>query len=95
MLLILGIWRHAYRRFPLRYDPLYWGAVFPLGMYTVCTGRLARAVDAPYLFLIARGFIWVAFAAWLLAALGLAARLAHLRATASRVDAGHGDPAAS
>ena len=32
MLLILGIWRHVIRRFPLRYDPLYWGAVFPLGM---------------------------------------------------------------
>jgi anaerobic selenocysteine-containing dehydrogenase len=37
MLIILGIWRHIYRRFPLRYDPLYWGAVFPLGMYTACT----------------------------------------------------------
>ena len=32
MLVILGIWRHLIRRFPLRYDPLYWGAVFPLGM---------------------------------------------------------------
>ncbi|MCL4675031.1 MAG: tellurite resistance/C4-dicarboxylate transporter family protein, partial [Pararhodobacter sp.] len=27
MLLILGVWRHIYKRFPLRYDPLYWGAV--------------------------------------------------------------------
>jgi hypothetical protein len=34
MLLVLALWRHVYRRFPLRYDPLYWGAVFPLyGMY--------------------------------------------------------------
>jgi tellurite resistance protein TehA-like permease len=79
MLIILGVWRHLYRRFPLRYDPLYWGAVFPLGMYTVCTGRLARAVDAPFLFAIARGFIWIAFAAWLLAAIGLASRLVHVR----------------
>ncbi|MEP6860308.1 MAG: tellurite resistance/C4-dicarboxylate transporter family protein, partial [Deltaproteobacteria bacterium] len=30
MLLILGVWRHLVRKFPLRYDPLYWGAVFPL-----------------------------------------------------------------
>jgi len=75
MLVILGVWRHVYRRFPLRYDPLYWGAVFPLGMYTVCTGRLARAIDVPYLFTFARGFVWIAIAGWLLAAVGLGARL--------------------
>ena len=46
---ILGVWRHVYRRFPLRYDPLYWGAVFPLGMYTVAHRASRRAVDAPYL----------------------------------------------
>ncbi len=76
MLVILGIWRHGYRRFPLRYDPLYWGAVFPLGMYTVCTGRLARSVDAPYLFNVSRGFVFVAFAAWAAAFLGLLVHLA-------------------
>jgi tellurite resistance protein TehA-like permease len=72
MLLILGVWRHGYRRFPLKYDPLYWGAVFPLGMYTVCTARLARAVDAPFLLTFARGFLWIAYAAWLAVAVGLA-----------------------
>jgi tellurite resistance protein TehA-like permease len=82
MLVILGVWRHAFRHFPLRYDPLYWGAVFPLGMYTVCTGRLARAVDAPYLMAIARIFVWVAFVAWLLTAFGLASHLLRFRGSA-------------
>jgi tellurite resistance protein TehA-like permease len=64
MLLVLGVWRHVYRRFPFRYDPLYWGAVFPLGMYTAATARLAKAVDAPYLWSIPRVSIFVALAAW-------------------------------
>jgi len=75
MLVILGIWRHLYRRFPLRYDPLYWGAVFPLGMYTVSTLRLSQAINAPYLLIVPRVFIVVATAAWLLTAAGLCASL--------------------
>jgi hypothetical protein len=26
MPVILGVWRHVYRRFPLKYSPMYWGA---------------------------------------------------------------------
>lgn len=75
MLLTLGVWRHGVRRFPLAYDPLYWGAVFPLGMYTVCTFRLSEAVDAPFLRVIPEYFVFIAFAAWLIVFFGL---LSHL-----------------
>jgi tellurite resistance protein TehA-like permease len=70
LLLILGFWRHVYKRFPLRYDPQYWGMVFPFGMYTVCTIQLARAINFPPLLVIPRYFIYLALAGWLLVSLG-------------------------
>jgi tellurite resistance protein TehA-like permease len=76
MLVILGVWRHLYKRFPLRYDPLYWGAVFPLGMYTVCTFRVANMIDEPRLLIVPHVFLYLAGAAWLLAFAGLLASLA-------------------
>lgn len=71
MLVILGFWRHVHQHFPLRYDPLYWGAVFPLGMYTVATWQLADAIGLPFLAWISRGFIWIAVAAWAMTCFGL------------------------
>lgn len=71
LLFILGFWRHIYKRFPLVYDPQYWGMVFPLGMYTVCTFQLSKAINFEPLLIIPRFFIFIALAAWLIAFVGL------------------------
>jgi tellurite resistance protein TehA-like permease len=71
LLFILGFWRHVYKRFPLRYDPQYWGMVFPLGMYTVCTFQFSRAIDFPPLMIIPHVFVYLALVAWVLAFAGL------------------------
>jgi tellurite resistance protein TehA-like permease len=71
MLLVLGVWRHLIQRFPLRYDPLYWGAVFPLGMYTVATMQMAAALDLPFLAPLSPVVFVAALVAWTLACAGL------------------------
>ncbi len=64
MLVILAIWRHVYKRFPLQYDPLYWGAVFPLGMYAVATHRMAQAMGFHFIDTLPTAFAYVAMIAW-------------------------------
>jgi len=71
LLLILGAWRHIYKKFPLRYDPQYWGMVFPFGMYTTCTFQLSKAISFEPLMIIPQIFIYLAIAAWIAASAGM------------------------
>jgi tellurite resistance protein TehA-like permease len=78
MLLILGVWRHVYKRFPLRYDPLYWGAVFPLGMYAVSSQQMINALEFDFLWGLPKVFTYVALGAWALVFAGFVGRLVTL-----------------
>jgi len=71
LLVILGIWRHFKKHTPMKYSPLYWGMIFPLGMYTAGTFKLAKALNLDFLMVIPTYFIYFAFLAWLWTMLGL------------------------
>ncbi|MCC7070059.1 MAG: tellurite resistance/C4-dicarboxylate transporter family protein [Deltaproteobacteria bacterium] len=84
MLLVLGIWRHFVRRVSFGYDPLYWGMVFPFGMYSVCTYRLVDTFDLPFLAWLARAFVVVAIITWMFTFSGLVTRYLYVFLLAER-----------
>jgi tellurite resistance protein TehA-like permease len=85
VLLALGAWRHLARRIPLTYEHGYWAAVFPLGMYTVCTQNLIRKCRLPFLDLIPAAFVWIALVAWGLTFAGLVWHLLQRMKDESRI----------
>jgi tellurite resistance protein TehA-like permease len=80
LLVALGVWRHVVRRVRLAYDPLYWGLVFPLGMYGVCTLHLYATFGPGFLRLVGTGSCLAGLAAWVLTFGGMLVRLAALEA---------------
>ncbi|MGY5118559.1 SLAC1 family transporter [Streptomyces sp. 900105755] len=90
LLLALGVWRHALRRVPLRYELGWWNLVFPVGMYAVTTHELGRATGTPWLTSAGRWEVRIAAVFW--AVVFAATILARLRArpTATHGSAGAG-----
>lgn len=79
MLVVLGVWRYLIRGVAFAYDPLYWGGVFPLGMYSVATGHLATDARAAFLMPLSQAFMAIAVAAWTATFIGLADSLLNAR----------------
>jgi tellurite resistance protein TehA-like permease len=71
MLIALGVWRYLICGVPFAYGPLYWGGVFPLGMYSASTYWLAKSVGAAYLMPLSYAFMIVAIIAWIATFVGL------------------------
>lgn len=71
LLLILSAWRVVRQRGAWRYEFTQWSAVFPLGMYSAATGKMAEAFGLPFLQPVSIAFFCVAIVAWLACAVGL------------------------
>ena len=84
LLAVFGFWKYVVRRQPLRYSPMLWSLVFPLGMYSLASLRLALAAEFAPLRMVAGAMAWVALAAWAATAAGLAGTVSRDLKTAVR-----------
>ena len=75
LLLSVGFWRHLIEKVPIAYDAQYWSLVFPVGMYTMCTFVLSKALVLPSIMLIPKITIFFAYIAWTLTFVGMMRRL--------------------
>ncbi|WP_157877662.1 tellurite resistance/C4-dicarboxylate transporter family protein [Streptomyces kanamyceticus] len=64
-LIAAGAWRHLRHRVRSGGEPALWCIVFPLGMYTTATARLAAARGYAFLSDAVQPMAWTALAAWL------------------------------
>jgi tellurite resistance protein TehA-like permease len=76
LLVVLGLWRHIRRHWPLTYEPTLWSVVFPLGMYSVATLSFGKVAHLRFMEPLSRFMLWVAVAAWAAVAAAFLVRLA-------------------
>lgn len=79
MLILLGLWRYGYERFPLGYDPLDWGAVFPIGMYAACTWQMNHVLDIDFVDWLPRLFFWTGLLVWAVTFAGMTHKMLQTR----------------
>ena len=73
LLVVFGIWRHAVRHEPVRYESELWSIVFPLGMYAVASMHFGGVAELPILVGIGEAGTWIAGLAWLVVAAAMLA----------------------
>lgn len=78
LLLVIGVWRHLLRGFPLAYEPGVWSIVFPVGMYGVASRELGDVLNVPWLVTLGRYEAWLALALWVVVASVMVLALAGL-----------------
>ncbi|MGN6200518.1 tellurite resistance/C4-dicarboxylate transporter family protein [Humibacter sp.] len=66
MLVLFGLWRYFVHGYPWSYEPKIWSVVFPLGMYTVASLTLGRAIDFEFMIQLATVWVWIGVGAWCL-----------------------------
>lgn len=66
LLVMIGIWKHFYKKVPLTYEPTMWSIIFPLGMYTVATNNLALSSEFTPLLHLSHVMLYIAVISWFL-----------------------------
>lgn len=93
LLLALGVWRHALRRIPLRYELGWWNLVFPVGMYAVTTDELGRATATSWMTSAGRWEVWIAVVFWAVVFASMVAARLRARPTTAHGSVGAGQTA--
>lgn len=61
---LLFLWKHVVRRIRIVYKPLYWGMVFPLGMYAACSAHAGKIFEIDFMITISTIFVLIALVSW-------------------------------